>query len=352
MVSFWWVLGLMAVLWSLLAIFRAPTLFLFYFALIATEYGNRVGAVCLVFGLGSFLCGSAAGWLLVVAAGVFFSPDWRARSYARAHGLDFGEASKWPNNEVKRLRLAHAEGRNAECFFTEGTKRPLVLAIHGGGWAQGEIGESADFLARLAQAGCFVASVSYGLAPAAKWPSQRDDVLAGYREVMKRRAEFGIDPDQVFLLGRSAGGQIASAFACWEGAPPLRGCICLYAPFDMFFAYEHGRENDLLKSPQLLRQYLGGTPDEAPGNYRSASAYHLIGRETPPFLLLHGTRDELVWIWQSRRLAERAKAVGARCTLHEFPWATHAFDYRAGGPGSQVALAAMQAFIFPTKGPG
>jgi len=343
-------LGVVAVLWSLLAIFRAPTLFLFYFALLATEYGSRVGSVCLLLGLVSFLSGSAAGWLLVLAAGLFFSPAWRARSFARAHGLDFKRAASWPLPKVTRLSLAYGEGRKAECFFTEGTMRPLVLVVHGGGWTQGEIGENSEFLARLAQAGCFVASVSYGLAPAARWPSQLEDIRAGYKEIMRRQDEFGVDPGQVFLLGRSAGGQIASVFTCWEGAPPLRGCICLYAPFDMIFAYEHGKEDDVLKSPQLLRQYLGGTPAEAPENYRSASAFHLIESKTPPFLLLHGTRDELVWIWQSRRLAERAREVGARCTLYELPWATHAFDYRVGGPGSRVALAAIHDFIFPATG--
>ncbi|CAN5631212.1 hypothetical protein BH09VER1_BH09VER1_14920 [soil metagenome] len=348
----WWVLGLVAILWSLLAIFRAPTFLLFQFALAATEYGNRVGTVLVMIGVGSFLCGSQAGWLLVVAAGVFFSPDWRARSYARAQHLDFYLAGERPNREVKRLSVSGEEGRRAEYIFTEGTKRPLVLVVHGGGWTQGEIGENAGFLTRLAQAGCFVASVSYGLAPAATWPSQLDDVLAGYEAVMKRREEFGIDPDRIFLLGRSAGGQIASAFACWEGAPPLRGCICLYAPFDMLFAYEHGREDDMLRSRQLLRQYLGGTPEEALENYRSASAFHRIGPSSPPFLLLHGTRDELVWIWQSRRLAERAREVGARCTFHEFPWATHAFDYRAYGPGSRVALAAIRDFITAQTVPG
>lgn len=348
--SFWWVLGVVAVLWSLLAIFRAPTFFLFYFALVATEYGNRVGAVCLLFALGGFLFGSPAGWLLVLAAVVFFSPAWRARSFARAHGLDLGKARS--HSKVTRLNPTYAEGRRAECFFTEGRKRPLVLVVHGGGWTQGEIGENAGFLSRLAQAGCFVASVSYGLAPAANWPSQLEDIRAGYAEMIRRQEEFGIDPAQVFLLGRSAGGQIASAFACWEGAPPLRGCICLYAPFDMLFAYEHGKEDDMLKSPQLLRQYLGGTPEQAPENYRSASAYHLIEKKMPPFLLLHGTRDELVWIWQSRRLAARAEEVGARCTFLEFPWATHAFDYRADGPGSRVALAAIHDFIFGPRPQG
>ena len=44
---------------------------------------------------------------------------------------------------------------------------------------------------------------------------------------------------------------------------------------------------DVLRSPQLMRQFLGGTPETAREAYDSASAYLHVGRGCPPTLLLH-----------------------------------------------------------------
>lgn len=343
----WWILALVAFLWSLLTIFCAPTFFLFLFAVAATEFGYFGAIGCLALAVIASLNAQPAAWLFVLAGFLYCTPGLRAFFYAHRHGLNFRLALRLPRSAVKRVPLTTAKGLRVECFFTEAKKpRPLVIVVHGGSWHQGNHLEAAGFMRLLARIDCVVASVEYGLAPLGKWPSQRDDVLAGYEAVLARAEEFGIDPARVYLLGRSAGGQIASAFACWEKAPPLHGCICFYTPFDMFFAYEHGREDDILRSPQLLRQYLNGKPDEAAENYTSASAYCLLSEKAPPFLVLHGTRDELVWIWQSRRFAERAKEVGARCQFLELPWATHGFDFNPHGPGTRVAVAAIRDFIF------
>jgi hypothetical protein len=103
--------------------------------------------------------------------------------------------------------------------------------------------------------------------------------------------------------GRSAGGPIATACAHSLNDPTIRACIALYAPADMTFAWKYADPNDVLDSPRLLRQYLAGTPEDAPENYRSASAIDLAQPGGPSTLLVHGRRDVLVWELQSRRFA-------------------------------------------------
>jgi hypothetical protein len=69
-------------------------------------------------------------------------------------------------------------------------------------------------------------------------------------------------------MGRSAGGQIAETVAVTGTQPGVIGCIALYAPADMNFAYQYANKKDILNSDKLLRQYLGGTPSRGKGELR------------------------------------------------------------------------------------
>lgn len=197
----------------------------------------------------------------------------------------------------------------------------------------------------LAAKGYAVAAVDYRLVPTDAWPAQREDVLAAVAHLRAEAPRLGIDPERIVFLGRSAGGQIASAIAATGEHGWLRGCVCLYSPFDMVFAHEHGSDDDMLRSRWLLRCFLGGTPEQEPAAYRGASAYLTVRKEAPSFLLLHGARDELVWIAQGERFAQRLAELDVPHAFLKLPWATHAFDYNMNGPGGQVATACLEAFL-------
>ena len=193
--------------------------------------------------------------------------------------------------------------------------------------------------------GYAVAAVDYRLVPTGAWPAQREDVLEVAEYLRGRAEQFGVDSERVVFLGRSAGGQIASAIAAAGNLSWLRGCVCFYAPFDLVFAYEHSREDDLLRSRRLLRSFLGGAPEEHADAFRDASAFFGVTECAPLFLLFHGGRDELVWVVQSERFAERLTSLGVPNALIRLPWATHAFDYNMRGPGGQIAGACLEAFL-------
>ena len=77
--------------------------------------------------------------------------------------------------------------------------RPLVLCIHGGGWAGGDKRVYAWLAEALAQRGYAAASVTYRFAPAARAPAQMDDVQRAVRFLRKNATKYEIDP------GRSDG---------------------------------------------------------------------------------------------------------------------------------------------------
>ncbi len=224
-------------------------------------------------------------------------------------------------------------------------RRPCVIVIHSGGWTAGTRNEFTELNHQLAARGFAVASIDYRLAPAHRWPATREDGRKALAYLKTHAAVLGLDPTRFVLLGRSAGGQIAQAIAYDQPDPAIRGVISLYAPADLIFAWKHTPERDLLDSRQLMRDYLGGSPEERPAAFESASPIRFVTAKAPPSLLLHGERDALVWFRQTERLAENLSAAGAPHVFIAVPWATHAFDYNPHGPGGQLAAYAIEYFL-------
>lgn len=88
----------------------------------------------------------------------------------------------------------------------------VLLFFHGGGWVTGSI-DSYDGICgdMAAQTGCTVASVDYRLAPEHRFPAAAEDCYAAAREVFLHSGLLGVLPEDVVLIGDSAGGNLAAA---------------------------------------------------------------------------------------------------------------------------------------------
>lgn len=222
---------------------------------------------------------------------------------------------------------------------------PCIVLVHGGGWDEGSRDEIPHFNHWLARQGYAVAAIDYRLAPKFPWPAQRDDTLAALAFLKSRASALGIDATRFVLLGRSAGGNIAEAVGYTAHDPAIRAVIGLYAPADMHFGWRYARADDVLKSPTLMKQYLGGTPETAGPAYDSASSYLQVTTTTPPTLLMHGQLDTLVWHRQSERLAAKLAENHVPHAFVSLPWATHAFEYNLHGPGGQLTRYTLEWFL-------
>ena len=92
-----------------------------------------------------------------------------------------------------------------------------------------------------------------------------------------------------------------------------------------------------------LEQWFGGAPDQVAKGYAQASPVHYARKDIPPLLLLHGTADDVVPVEQSRLLADRLAAVGARVNFLSLANARHDFDER---PDANGRLAARVTLAF------
>jgi acetyl esterase/lipase len=253
-----------------------------------------------------------------------------------------------PVAQERELSFTTGDGSQlALAFYTDGSAdlEPGIVVIHGGGWNSGNARQLPEWSRKLAALGFRVASVSYRLAPRYHWPAQKEDVAAGIAFLKAHASELKLDPTRLVLLGRSAGGQIALDVAYTLRDPAIRGCIASYPPTDMNFSYWTGRENDMLGSRPLVRALMGGPPASNPALYHDASPLDFVGPDTPPTLLIHGGRDEIVWVRHSERLRDSLERAGRPVFLLELPWATHGFDAVPRGPGAQLELYAMAWFL-------
>lgn len=90
--------------------------------------------------------------------------------------------------------------------------RGLLLFFHGGGWVTGNIDSYDKVCSSMAKAtGQLVLSVDYRLAPEHKFPAGLEDCYCVARELFCGRGVPGIKPEQITLIGDSAGGNLAAA---------------------------------------------------------------------------------------------------------------------------------------------
>jgi acetyl esterase/lipase len=222
---------------------------------------------------------------------------------------------------------------------------PVIVMIHGGSWHAGNRGELPAINAYLASRGYAVASIDYRLAPQHKFPAALEDVRAAIAYLKEHAAELNLDAQRIVLMGRSAGGHLALLSAYTANDPAIRGVVAIYPPTDLTYAYDHPSNPRVLDSKKVLEEFLGGTPGQVPDAYAAASPVNFVNAMTPPTLLIHGERDDVVYILHSERIAERLSALGRPYYLLRIPWGNHGCDANLSGPGGQLAVFAIERFL-------
>ena len=205
---------------------------------------------------------------------------------------------------------------------------PVVVWVHGGGWSKGS--KENPPLSWLAAEGYAVVSINYRLSWLARWPAQNEDVRAAVRWLRTHAARHGLDPARIAIAGGSAGGHLAALAG--TQAPPagetvssrVRAVIDLYGPSDLpsmpANRPDHPDEDIARTNGARL---LGGPVRDRLELAREASPLHHVSAGDPPFLILHGDRDPLVPLEQSRRLHEALRAAGVASELVVLPGAGH-----------------------------
>lgn len=142
---------------------------------------------------------------------------------------------------------------------------PVMLFFHGGGWVTESIDNYERICARMAVAtNHIVVSVGYRLAPEYKFPVGLEDCYAVAKELYTGKIA-GIDPEQITVIGDSAGGNLAAALSLLardrgEFLPKQQILIypALYGDYSDASPYPSVRENgsDYLLTAGKMRDYI------------------------------------------------------------------------------------------------
>lgn len=113
---------------------------------------------------------------------------------------------------------------------------PVLLYLHGGGWALGGP-DGTDRLCRQlsGHANCVVVSLDYPLAPEHPFPTAVEGSFDALTWLAGGPTELGIDPARIAVGGDSAGANIAAALALMardRGGPALRAQLLAYPAVD------------------------------------------------------------------------------------------------------------------------
>ena len=197
----------------------------------------------------------------------------------------------------------------------------------------------------LASKGYNVVAIDYSLAPKYQNPQQITDVANCISYLKANSEKLGLDANNIVLLGRSAGGQIALQSGYSLHLKEIKGIVAFYSPADMVWGYSLSVDNAILKSKTLITQYVGGKLSDVPQRYEDATAMTHVTADSPPTLMIHGKKDNMVAYGHNLHLIEKLKPAGVPYYLLGLPWATHGADWHMNGPSGQLSSYAVEHFL-------
>jgi acetyl esterase/lipase len=224
-------------------------------------------------------------------------------------------------------------------------KYPAVIILYGGAWREGTPDSYETFSCYMAAQGYSVITIDYRHAPQYKFPAQLEDVQAALHYIQEQTDNLEVDPQRMAVMGRSAGGHLATLAAYQQDAIPFRAVISYYGPTDLVEGYHDPPFPNPIDTHTILHNFLGGTPDELSQLYKKASPNSYVRATLPPSLLVYGGRDHIVQAKFGRQLYNQLRATGNRAVWLEIPWAEHAFDAVFPGVSNQLALYYTERFI-------
>lgn len=206
---------------------------------------------------------------------------------------------------------------------------PVIIGVHGGGFKYGnKDGAMNQSMVDGVKKGYAVVMINYRLSGEATFPAAIEDVKASIRYVRANAKKYNLDPDRIALWGASSGGNLVSLAGTTGnrkifnnpklGNPDIstevQAVVDWFGPIDFLtmdeqFVEEGIKGQDHNSPDSFESQYLGAQITKVPDLVKETNPATYISKNTPPFLIEHGTADILIPYTQSVNFADDLEKV-------------------------------------------
>ena len=241
---------------------------------------------------------------------------------------EFGEGDRkrdegltTPQDIVRRDNLSYGpydEWNMLDIYYPQETARPLptIVSVHGGAWVYGTKEVYQFYCMSLAQRGFTVVNFNYRLAPENKYPTPLIDINQVFCFLKEKGEEYYVDTDNLFVVGDSAGAQLASQYLTIYTNPVYAGKFEFSVPDVMIRAvalncglYDTRRCAEFeLDIPFMA--YVGETDEKM---LDSLDVMKYSGKGFPPAFIMSACHDFL--LENAEPMYEHLTEAGVECQL-------------------------------------
>jgi acetyl esterase len=205
---------------------------------------------------------------------------------------------------------------------------PAAILVHGGGFDEGSKSTNVRPLFEpLANAGFAWFSIDYRMAPEFRFPQAIEDLNSAIRWVKANAATYHVDTSKIVIIGESAGGFLVN-YAGTHETPDTKvaAVVDIYGPVDYgklaLLRRDHPERFNMTSINRHaakgggIRFFGADQLDEAGlAKLRAISPIFAVHKGMPPFLCIHGTKDDQVAFEQSNEMCDAMHKVGTGCEL-------------------------------------
>lgn len=239
-------------------------------------------------------------------------------------------------------------------FISPNRRWPLAVICPGGAYGKVSPREAEPIAVQLNAMGIHAAVLYYTVADQARFPTALSQLAAAVSEIRRNAEAWAVIPDEITVMGFSAGGHLAGSLSVLWRKPVMREILPEYMPeeirpdravlcYPVITPFEYGHR-------QSFENLLGDKVTD-PLVLELTALERQVDRDTPPTFLWHTAEDKSVMPQNSLLYLNALLNHGVPCEFHLYPKGPHGLslaneETAALDSGREMVVPSCQNWIY------